>query len=29
VGMVDSDVLDKKELQRLADRIAAAKKGKK
>jgi predicted transcriptional regulator len=29
VGMVDSAVLDRKELQRLADRIAAAKKGKK
>ena len=29
VGMVDSKVLDRKELQRLADRIAAAKKGKK
>jgi len=29
VGMVDSDVLDRAELQRLADRIAAAKKGKK
>ena len=29
VGMVDSDVLDQKELQRLADRIATAKKGKK
>ena len=29
VGMVDSEVLDQKELQRLADRIAAAKKGKK
>lgn len=29
VGMVDSKVLDQKELQRLADRIAAAKKGKK
>jgi predicted transcriptional regulator len=28
-GMVDSDVLDRKELQRLADRIAASKKGKK
>lgn len=28
VGMVDSSVLDRKELQRLADRIAAAKKGK-
>jgi BlaI family penicillinase repressor len=29
VGMVDSKVLDRKELQRLAERIAAAKKGKK
>jgi BlaI family penicillinase repressor len=29
VGMVDSAVLDRKELQRLADRIAEAKKGKK
>ena len=29
VGMVDSSVLDRKELQRLADRIATAKKGKK
>jgi predicted transcriptional regulator len=29
VGMVDSAVLDRKELQRLADRIAVAKKGKK
>ncbi|WP_158751247.1 BlaI/MecI/CopY family transcriptional regulator [Acidobacterium sp. S8] len=29
VGMVDSEVLDQKELQRLADRIAAAKKGRK
>ncbi len=29
VGMVDSEVLDQKELQRLAERIAAAKKGKK
>jgi len=29
VGMVDSAVLDRKELQRLADRIAATKKGKK
>ena len=29
VGMVDSKVLDGKELQRLAERIAAAKKGKK
>jgi BlaI family transcriptional regulator, penicillinase repressor len=29
VGMVDSDVLDQKELTRLAERIAAAKKGKK
>lgn len=29
VGMVDSDVLGSKELQRLADRIAEAKKGKK
>jgi len=29
VGMVDSAVLDRKELQRLADRIAAMKKGKK
>lgn len=29
VGMVDSAVLDRKELQRLADRIASAKKGKK
>jgi BlaI family penicillinase repressor len=29
VGMVDSDVLDRNELQRLAERIAAAKKGKK
>lgn len=29
VGMVDSQVLDKKELQRLADRIAAAKKARK
>lgn len=29
VGMVDSKVLDREELQRLADRIAAAKKGKK
>ena len=29
VGMVDSEVLDQTELQRLADRIAAAKKGKK
>jgi hypothetical protein len=28
-GMVDSEVLDRKELQRLAQRIAAAKKGKK
>jgi BlaI family transcriptional regulator, penicillinase repressor len=28
-GMVDSEVLDRKELQRLADRISAAKKGKK
>jgi BlaI family transcriptional regulator, penicillinase repressor len=28
-GMVDSAVLDRKELQRLADRIAASKKGKK
>jgi predicted transcriptional regulator len=27
-GMVDSAVLDRKELQRLAERIAAAKKGK-
>jgi BlaI family transcriptional regulator, penicillinase repressor len=29
VGMVDSKVLDRRELQRLAERIAAAKKGKK
>lgn len=29
VGMVDSEVLDRTELQRLAERIAAAKKGKK
>jgi BlaI family transcriptional regulator, penicillinase repressor len=29
IGMVDSAVLDRKELQRLADRIASAKKGKK
>jgi predicted transcriptional regulator len=29
VGMVDSKVLDRKELQRLAERIAAAKKEKK
>ncbi len=29
VGMVDSEVLDQTELQRLADRIAAARKGKK
>jgi BlaI family transcriptional regulator, penicillinase repressor len=29
VGMVDSEVLDQKELTRLAERIAAAKKGKK
>jgi BlaI family transcriptional regulator, penicillinase repressor len=29
VGMVDSSVLDRKELQRLAERIATAKKGKK
>jgi BlaI family transcriptional regulator, penicillinase repressor len=29
VGMVDSEVLDRKELQRLAERIAAAKGGKK
>jgi predicted transcriptional regulator len=29
VGMVDSKVLDRKELQRLAERIAAAKRGKK
>jgi predicted transcriptional regulator len=29
VGMVDSDVLGRKELQRLAERIATAKKGKK
>jgi predicted transcriptional regulator len=29
VGMVDSEVLDRAELQRLAERIAAAKKGKK
>ena len=29
VGMVDSDVLDRTELQRLAERIAAAKKGRK
>jgi BlaI family transcriptional regulator, penicillinase repressor len=29
VGMVDSEVLDRNELQRLAERIAAAKKGKK
>ncbi|HZD48959.1 MAG TPA: BlaI/MecI/CopY family transcriptional regulator [Silvibacterium sp.] len=29
VGMVDSQVLDRTELQRLAERIAAAKKGKK
>lgn len=29
VGMVDSNVLDQKELTRLAERIAAAKKGKK
>jgi BlaI family penicillinase repressor len=29
VGMVDSDVLDQTELQRLAERIAAARKGKK
>jgi BlaI family transcriptional regulator, penicillinase repressor len=29
VGMVDSEVLDRIELQRLAERIAAAKKGKK
>jgi predicted transcriptional regulator len=29
VGMVDSELLDKKELQRLAERIATAKKGKK
>jgi BlaI family transcriptional regulator, penicillinase repressor len=29
VGMVDSDVLDQKELTRLAERIAVAKKGKK
>jgi BlaI family transcriptional regulator, penicillinase repressor len=29
VGMVDSEVLDRAELQRLADRIAAAKRGKK
>jgi BlaI family transcriptional regulator, penicillinase repressor len=29
VGMVDSDVLDRSELQRLAERIAAARKGKK
>jgi predicted transcriptional regulator len=29
VGMVDSAVLDRKELQRLAERIAVAKKGKK
>ena len=29
VGMVDSQVLGRKELQRLAERIAAAKKGKK
>ena len=29
VGMVDSKVLDRKELQRLVQRIAAAKKGKK
>jgi hypothetical protein len=27
--MVDSEVLDRKELQRLAERIAASKKGKK
>ena len=29
VGMVDSEVLDRNELQRLAERIAAAKKGRK
>jgi BlaI family transcriptional regulator, penicillinase repressor len=29
VGMVDSEVLDQTELQRLAERIAAARKGKK
>jgi len=29
VGMVDSEVLDRTELQRLAERIVAAKKGKK
>jgi BlaI family transcriptional regulator, penicillinase repressor len=29
VGMVDSEVLDRTELQRLAERIAAARKGKK
>ncbi len=29
VGMVDSKVLDRKELQRLAERIATAKKGRK
>jgi predicted transcriptional regulator len=29
VGMVDSSVLDRKELQRLAEKIAAARKGKK
>jgi hypothetical protein len=29
VGMVDSEVLDQTELQRLAERIAVARKGKK